>query len=150
MRVDGQEPSLGDYLMRAVFLIIDVMLSFGTLAMILITASHKKQRLGDMAGNTTVVKAQSNLNFTLADILKINTLEDYEPTFPQVKNLTEKDMLLIKKTISRYYEFKNPAHQEVITQLTKHLKKVLNIDEQVGNQVEFLKTLIKDYIVLTR
>jgi uncharacterized RDD family membrane protein YckC len=150
VRVDGQEPGLGDYLLRAIFLIVDVMMSIGTIAVILISSSPKRQRLGDLTANTTVIRAKQNMQFQLGDILKISSLEDYEPQFPQVKNLNEADMLLIKNAIFRYQKYRNPAHAEVIRDLVNHLKEVLDIHEQPKNKVEFLKTLIRDYIVLTR
>ena len=150
VKIDGQEPSLSDYFLRAVFTIIDVMLSFGTIAMILISSSPKRQRLGDLTANTTVIKLKETLQFRLQDILKINTLENYEPKFPQVKTLTEKDMLLIKNTIIRHQEYPNEAHRKAIFELANHIKKVLDIQEPTGNQTEFLKNLIRDYIVLTR
>ncbi|MFT5912746.1 MAG: putative RDD family membrane protein YckC [Paraglaciecola sp.] len=150
VRVDGQEPGLGDYLLRAIFLIVDVMMSIGTIAIILINSSPKRQRLGDLTANTTVVRSKKNMQFQLGDILKISSLEDYEPQFPQVKNLNESDMLLIKNAVFRYQKYRNPAHAEVIRDLVNHLKEVLDINEQPKNKVEFLKTLIRDYIVLTR
>jgi hypothetical protein len=150
VRVDGQEPGLGDYLLRAIFLIVDVMMSIGTIAIILINSSPKRQRLGDLTANTTVVRSKKNMQFQLGDILKISSLEDYGPQFPQVKNLNESDMLLIKNAVFRYQKYRNPAHAEVIRDLVNHLKEVLDINEQPKNKVEFLKTLIRDYIVLTR
>lgn len=150
MRVDGREPSLSDYLLRTIFLIIDVMLSFGTIAMILINSSAKGQRLGDIPANTTVIKVKNALQFRLEDILKINTLDNYEPMYPQVKILREKDMLLIKNAIIRLQEYPNDAHRKAIFELTEHVKNLLEIDGKIGNQIDFLKTLIRDYIVLTR
>lgn len=150
VRVDGQEPGLGDYLLRSVFLIVDVMMSIGTIAIILISSSPKRQRLGDLTANTTVIRSKQAMQFKLGDILKISSLEDYEPQFPQVKNLGEQDMLLIKNAVFRYQKYRNPAHADVIRDLVAHLQEVLEITEKPKNKVEFLKTLIRDYIVLTR
>lgn len=150
VRIDGQEPRLGDYLLRAVFLIVDVMMSIGTIAIIMISSSPKRQRLGDLTANTTVIKSKQNMQFQLGDILKISSLDNYKPQFPQVKNLRESDMLLIKSAIFRYQTYRNEAHQEVIIDLVTRLQEVLDIQENPKNKVEFLKTLIRDYIVLTR
>ena len=150
VRLDGQEPSLIDYLLRAVFLIVDVTLSFGILAALLVSSSNNSQRLGDMTANTTVIRVKFGFRFRLEDILKINSLDDYEPAFPEVRRLSEKDMLLIKTIITRYRKHKNAAHREVINELVENLTKRLDILEPPKNKVEFLKTLIRDYIVLTR
>jgi hypothetical protein len=86
----------------------------------------------------------------LEDILKINTIDDYEPTYPEVRQLSEKDMLLIKTIISRYRKHRNKAHQELINDLVKNLMQQLDVVEPPRDKIAFLKTLIRDYIVLTR
>lgn len=150
VRLDGEEPSMSDYLLRSIFHIVDSLLSLGVLAMLLIGSSDKAQRLGDMTANTTVVKTKFNLRFQLADILKINSLDDYEPTYPEVRKLKERDMLLIKSVISRYHKYPNKAHKEALNETVSHLKTILDIDITPKNKIDFLNTLIRDYIVLTR
>ncbi len=150
VRLDGKEPNLSDYLLRAVFHIIDSIMSLGILAALMISSSNKNQRLGDMTANTTVIRIKFNLRFRLEDILKINTIEDYEPTYPEVRQLSEKDMLLIKTIISRYRKHRNKAHREVINELVGKLVQQLDISEPPRDKIAFLKTLIRDYIVLTR
>lgn len=150
MRLDGQQPTWGDYLLRSCFLIIDVVFTLGIIAILLISSSDAKQRLGDMSSNTTVVKIKKNIRFLLSDILQINTLEDYEPQYPEVKKLSEEDMIFIKKAITSYAQYKNDAHRSVINQLVKKVEDKLDIHEKPKNKIEFLKTLLRDYIVLTR
>ena len=150
VRLDGKEPSLSDFLLRAIFHIADSFISLGIMAILLISSSLKNQRLGDMTANTTVIRLRHNIRFRLEDILNINSLEDYNPQYPQVGQLNEKDMLLIKNTIRRYRRHSNPAHQNVINTLVQQLLNQLEISETPKDQIEFLKTLIRDYIVLTR
>ena len=121
-----------------------------TIAIIMISSSPKRQRLGDLTANTTVIKSKQDMQFQLGDILKISSMDNYEPQFPQVKRLSEPDMLLIKGAIFRYQKYRNQAHQKVIIDLVTHLQEVLDIHKKPKNKVEFLKTLIRDYIVLTR
>lgn len=150
VRLDGKEPGFSDYLLRAIFHIIDTVFSLGVVASFLISSSNKNQRLGDMTANTAVIRVKFNLRFRLEDILKINSLDDYEPTYPEVKRLSEKDMLLIKTIISRYRTHRNEAHLKVINELITNLRTQLDIAEQPADKIGFLKTLIRDYIVLTR
>lgn len=150
VRLDGKEPTLSDYLLRAVFHIVDTVISFGVIAALLVSSSNKSQRLGDMTANTTVIKVKFTLRFQLEDILKINTLEDYEPSYPEVRQLSEEDMLLIKSIISRYRKHRNQAHQEVVDELVQNLSQQLGLLEKPTDKIGFLKTLIRDYIVLTR
>ena len=150
VRVDGKEPRLSDLLIRAVFHLIDTFLSLGIVGAMTISSSVKNQRFGDMAGNTSVIKLRSSQQFKLSDILTINTLEEYEPQYPEIKNLAEKDMLLVKNTLLRYRNHPNLAHSKAINQLVLKLMKILDVKIPPPNKIEFLKTLIRDYIVLTR
>ena len=151
VRVDGREPGLSDYLLRAVFHIVDSLSSFGVIAALMISSSSKNQRLGDLTANTTVIRLQHNLQFKLSDILKINSLEDYEPQYPEVRQLREQDMLLIKNIITRYQTYPNKAHEEVIDELIGRICEQLEIGKpDRKDRINFLKTLIRDYIVLTR
>ena len=150
VRLDGKEAGLSDYLLRAIFHIVDTMLSAGILASMLVSSSPKRQRLGDMAANTTVIQMKQSTQFRLEDILKIDTLDKYEPQYPNVRMLNEQDMLFIKNSIARYMEYKNEAHADAIRELSAHLQNVLELEELPKNKIEFLKTLIRDYIVLTR
>lgn len=150
VRLDGKEPGLSDHLLRAVFLIVDFIFSAGVFAALLISSSLKNQRLGDMTANTTVIRLQQNLRFRLSDILNISSLDDYDPHYPQVTQLSEEDMLLIKQVITRYRSHHNPAHAQAVRELVGRLQELLGIQQVPGDKVEFLKTLIRDYIVITR
>lgn len=150
VRLDGKEASFSDYLLRAIFHIVDSIFSIGAIAALFISSSTKRQRLGDMTANTAVIKVKFNLQFQLEDILKINTLDDYQPTYPDVKKLSEQDMLLIKSIISRHRKYRNEAHDEVVNDLVTNLMGQLDIPKRPANSIDFLKTLIRDYIVLTR
>jgi len=74
VRLDGQEPTLSDFLLRSVFHMVDTFTSFGIIAALLVSTSSKSQRLGDMTANTTVIRVKFSLRFRLEDILKINIL----------------------------------------------------------------------------
>ncbi len=150
VRLDGQEPGLSDYLLRAVFHFVDTFLSITALAALFISSSAQRQRLGDMTANTSVVRIKFSLRFRLEDILKINSLQDYEPEYPEVRRLSEQDMLLIKNIISRYRKHQNKAHKQVVEELVARIRQQLDIAEIPRDRIAFLKTLIRDYIVLTR
>lgn len=149
-RLDGLEASTSDYLLRAIFQLVDTLFSGGVLSILFISSSAKNQRLGDLTANTTVIKLSSDLRFSLPDILKIDSLTEYEPQYPAVTRLTEPDMLVIKSAIRRYQTYRNTAHATIISEVTQRVSNQLAITEIPADKVEFLKTLIRDYIVLTR
>lgn len=151
VRLDGQEPGPGDFLMRSLFLVVDFFFSAGVLAAVLITSTLRGQRLGDLASNTTVIRTKNRLHFQLDDILNIQSLDDYEPQFPMVRQLSEADMLLIKNTLSRYQTWRNTAHEQAIKEAVQVVCQQLDLEPPHKNRhLDFLKTLIRDYIVLTR
>ena len=150
VRLDGQEATLSDYLARVIFLIVDFILSIGVLGALLISTSPKGQRLGDMTAHTTVIKLKQDLSFRLEDILKINSLENYTPKYTEVKSLSEQDMLLVKQALNRYRLHPNAAHRQAIIALYNKMCDVLGIAGDPRDKVGFLKTLLRDYIVLTR
>lgn len=150
VRLDGKEAGVFNFLLRGVFQLVDTLFSAGVIGVVLIASSEKCQRLGDMAANTTVIKTKSTREFTLNDILGIQNIENYEPVYPEVRKLNEEEMLLIKNALNRYHEFPNKSHKEAIISLVDRLEEVLELEEKPQNAITFLKTLLKDYIVLTR
>lgn len=151
-RLDGKEPELMDYLLRAVFHLVDTILSAGVLAAIVIGSSSKGQRLGDLTANTTVIRQRATTRFRLGDILRIDSLEAYQPQYPEVRQLSEQDMLLVKQVVNRYTAHRNDAHRKSVEAAVQRLAELLEIekDDIPRDRIAFLKTLIRDYIVLTR
>lgn len=149
-KLNGKQPVISDYLIRWAFRLVDIWFSSGTIAALLVNSSISGQRLGDMLAHTTVIKVRSSLNIEIADVLRINSRENYEPQFPQVRSLNESDMLLIKSVIERTKKYNNIAHKEALDLLVNKMKTLLNISETPKDKIAFLKTLLNDYIVLTR
>lgn len=153
VRIDGNRVSLSDLLLRALLLVMDYLFTLGALGALLISTTDRRQRLGDMAAGTTVIKIGSTRRFDLNDILNIQTLENYAPQYPQVRQLSEEDMLFIKSVILRYQQYRNGSHEESVKVLFQHLQTVLAVPLELKSSsamVDFFKVLIKDYIVLTR
>ena len=153
VRLDGHRVSLSDLLLRALLLVMDYLFTLGALGALLISTTDRRQRLGDMAAGTTVIKISATRRFDLSDILKIQTLNNYTPQYQQVRQLSEEDMLFIKSVILRYQQYRNLSHEESVKALYQHLTTVLGIPIVLSSpsaMIDFFKILIKDYIVLTR
>jgi uncharacterized RDD family membrane protein YckC len=150
VRLNGRAPTPGDYLARWAFRLVDIWFSSGLVAAMLISSTSRGQRLGDIVGNTTVIKARPFERVSLSDVMKIYSLETYEPQYDGVRKFTEEEMLLAKTTVERYQKFKNNAHRDAVNQLADRMAAVLGMDSAPKNKITFVRTLIKDYIVLTR
>lgn len=150
VKINGLEPNLNDYLTRWAFRMVDIYLSFGSVAAFLVSSSGKHQRMGDLVADTTVIRYRPHYNFNLDEILKRTTVENFQPLYPGVRKFSEEDMLLVKNTIERYYAYPNNAHIEALYMLIDKIRKELNLKELPKNKIEFLKTILKEYVIMTR
>ena len=150
VRLDGRQIAAQDCLLRVLFHLIETLSCAGILAMMTVGAMVRSQRLGDLGAHTVVVRLRNELVFSLEDILGINTSEDYVPVFPQVTQLSEKDMLVLKNTLDRYQQFGNRAHLQVLEELGDRLSVLLEIRDRPADPLVFLKQLLRDFVVLTR
>ncbi len=150
VKLNGRQPSLSDYLFRWAFRGLDIYFSIGALGSVLISSSPRGQRMGDLVSNTVVVRTQPQLNFKLNDIMRINTIENYEPKYPEVRRFTEDDMLLVKQTIERARKYPNERHKEAVKLLVDKLTTEMGIAPPKSDYLGFLRNVVSDYIVLTR
>lgn len=150
MRLDGKELVVNDYFTRWAFRLIDIYMSFGSVASILIGSSEKNQRLGDVLANCVVIKLKPTLALRLEDIINIRTLNDYKPQYPLVIKFTEEEMLIVKSVIDRAKKYQNQVHNNLLVDVTRRVADVVGVDVLPLNKEAFLTTIIKDYIVLTR
>lgn len=146
--LEGRSAKLNDYLTRWAFRFVDVLPSLGTIAIIFITSSQKKQRIGDMLANTTVVKVENENTVQLSSIQNID--KNDEILYPAITQFSDKDMLLVKESINRYFSKPNTENQKVIVDLTKRIAEKLQISTKGLKQIEFLKRVLYEYVLLTR
>ncbi len=152
IKLNGNRPDINNYFTRAFLALLENYLSTGVLATIFIFFSDKNQRLGDMLAGTVIIRVATSNKFSLDDILEIKSLEEYTPTYPQVKNLAEKDLLIIKNVVDQAANYPNKAHIGVVHELAKKICGILEVDYALIKKkpINFLKTLIKDFVILTR
>jgi uncharacterized RDD family membrane protein YckC len=151
VKLNGKPLSTSDHFLRWAMRLVDIWGSLGTVAAILVSSSAQGQRLGDLATNTSIIKLNSSLSFALNDILKISSLGDYEPQYPEVRRMSEQDMVLIKNTIIRADRYRNDAHETALNELVQRVCIVLDIPSHtIRDPRRFMQIILKDYIVLTR
>lgn len=150
VKTTSGEPAFSDYAARWAFRLVDIYLSLGGIASILIASSSRSQRLGDIVANTTVIKLIPKMNLDLKDILGIHGQDAYQPHYVQAKQLMEEDALLIKATLDRYRRYQNAAHQEALGLLAKKVTAILRVSAPQSDDERFLETVLKDYVILTR
>jgi len=150
VKTTGTEPSINDYLMRWALRPIDIFFSLGSIGVMLVSSSEKGQRLGDIVANTTVIKLNATQRIQLADILNIRTLGNYEPVYKQIREFSEPEMILLKEVMDKSLKYKNSGHDEALENAAQMVKTRLNLDKIPNDRITFLRTLIKDYVALSR
>ncbi len=150
IKLNGENATLSDYAMRWAFRIIDFWISAGSVAAIFIASTEKGQRLGDILAQTAIVKNKPEQVYSIKDILSIMDRSKHEPTYMGVAKFTDEDMILIKNAISRVQKYPNEPHKQLVRELAIKAAQELKLAEVPEKKLTFLKTLLQDYIVLTR
>jgi uncharacterized RDD family membrane protein YckC len=139
--LSGNQPNIGQYLIRWIFRIVDDMIGSGVIAILTIALSDKAQRVGDILAGTTVVRTNPNTSFQ--ETIFSETEADYIPQFKLVHLLNDSDITLLKEVINRYV--KDPYNNNAILQKAyDKTRNILGVTEDY-EAVSFLETVIKDY-----
>ncbi|MDF2438134.1 MAG: hypothetical protein K0Q95_2510 [Bacteroidota bacterium] len=149
IRVDGEKTSFSNYFMRWMFRIPDIYGSFGGIAFLSIISSTNNQRSGDLLANTVVVSLKKDNRMKLNNLFKLNTKTKYAPVYPEVVRFDEEAMIIVKEVLKRQIKYSNFAHQRALDLLAEKIATELEL-KVPKNKVDFLKTVLKDYILLTR
>jgi len=141
VKTNGNQASFVDYLIRWLFLPIDL-LFFGGIAIVMIWLRGKGQRLGDLVAGTAVVKKEKNTS----TIQFQNLPTDYQPVFPEAIRLTTHDIEIINQTL---VVFRESGNRLPLEKLNQKIKAHLQINSDLP-PAKFLVTVIKDFNHLSR
>lgn len=137
--LDGNRPTLGQYLIRWLFRLVDFTLTQSFCAVLCVAISQKHQRLGDMVAGTAVIKIDPPVVFDETIYTPVN--EDYQVQFPEAANLTSKDIRLIKEVL--LYHSKQ-YHLLLLDNTADKIKDLLHIQTAM-DPYNFLHTILTDY-----
>ena len=158
--LEGGEPTLGQYLLRWIFkgfewpfmfgytfftresVIIYILITgfLGLIVVIIIAITKKSQRLGDVAANTVVVNTRSTLTVNDTVFMDISH-SDYKVKFPEVLNLTDRDINTIKNVLIQY---KKTHNSDTCLRVSYKIMEVLKITSNMSS-IDFLERLLEDY-----
>ncbi len=150
IRVDGAPPTFETYGLRAAMLILDFLMSLGTIGLLAAASSPLNQRIGDRISQTVVIRTNSRSLYQLNDILNIKTIDDHKVVYPNADRLNIKQALIIKEVMVKWETRRANALKGVITSTADRVAKTLDIEVPPQRQLEFLRQVLRDYIVLTR
>ncbi len=162
IRINGATPDTAAYFLRWLFRVIDVwsltgisgyafffrnysfsLVLFGLLSgwvgIIFIAVTRYNQRLGDILAGTTVIKLR--LVTTFLDTIYVQTSDDYQLVFPEIRSLSDRDVSILKEVLDVGLKSKNP---DLIEKLARKVKDVTGIQSNM-NSGQFLRTVLADY-----
>lgn len=142
--LDGGQASVGQYLIRWLFRLVDFSMTNNLCALICVAVSEKKQRVGDMVGGTTLIRTTPRTAFQQTIYVPTQQV-DYTVSFPEVANLADKDMQLIKEVI---ISVNRTGNMMLAHEASEKIKKTLNIQTSMP-PLPFLQVLLSDYNHLT-
>ena len=143
VKLDGSEPSIGNYFVRWMFRIIDINISYGSVAIITVAVNGKGQRLGDIVAKTSVISTRHKER--LEDTIYEKTTDDYLVTYDAVKFLDDKDIKTVKRVIKHYHKnISKPAASELLRKTARIIEQKTGVTAK-ENPGDFLRTIVKDY-----
>jgi len=97
--VDGSSPGLSAFLLRWLLYPVDIMF-FGCVGLFSMLVTQHRQRLGDLAAGTMVVKLEQ-YNRRRISLDEFNFVDsDYQPMYQQARQLTEADVELLRHALA--------------------------------------------------
>lgn len=138
--LNGNQASFSQYLTRWLFRVIDIWMTSYLLAIIMIAINEKRQRVGDIVANTTLIKtiARTTINHTLyASVAETN----YQATYPDVVHLKDGDIQLLKEVL---INIKKSGNTMLALQAMKKIEITLNIKSQ-HEPITFLYAVLSDH-----
>lgn len=143
VKLDGSQAGIGSYFLRWILAPIDIYFTYGSVGLITMLINGKGQRLGDLAANTTVVKLKTEAK--LDDTILQATPVNYEVKFPEVSNLSDKDISVVKEVLDLNYKQPDVVVYEKILHKTKEaIEKKIGVNSNM-HPLTFLDMVLKDY-----
>jgi uncharacterized RDD family membrane protein YckC len=130
----------GDF--QTTFLIL-AMLGFMITDIALVVSSKKGQRVGDLLAKTILIRI--NTKSSIEDTVFVDVADSYIPAFPQIMQLSDKDINAIKSILETA---RKKGDYQMAEAASYKIKSHLKIESSMPS-FEFLDVLLKDYNYLS-
>ena len=101
--------------------------------------TSKSQRLGDLVAGTIIIDTQTRTSWE--DTVFTELESNYQPRFPEVMRLSDKDINTLKSIIERV---RKKGDYDLSMRIAERIKMKLTIASD-QDSFDFLETLLKDY-----
>lgn len=144
VRLDGSPVHWSNYLTRWMLRFVDIWIFSGSIGVIAILFSDKKQRVGDAAAGTVVISTKNKTKISHTILEEIQA--DYTPLFNNVTLLNDRDVQIIKDT---YSIAKKTRDFKTLNLLRVKVDSILNTNSTLYDK-QYLDTVLKDYTYYTQ
>ena len=153
--VDGGQPSISQYMIRWLFRMVDLpiwifaaiadnsfpwwtaIFYFGGIACVI--ATPYSQRIGDVVAGTLLIDTRTRTSWE--DTVFTELTENYQPRYPQVMQLSDKDINTLKGIIN---SVRKKSDYDLSIRIAGRIRSKLQIEDN-EDSLDFLQTLLKDY-----
>jgi uncharacterized RDD family membrane protein YckC len=140
VKLDGSTPSIGAYLLRWLFLLVDGVILCGGGVLVVMLTTHS-QRIGDLVAGTMVIREKDyrkiHVSLDEFDFLTKN----YRPVYPQAADLSLEQINVISRTLA----LPPKDEMEKLPRLASKVKQVLSVVPKESTDKQFLQRIIRDY-----
>lgn len=143
VKTDGAQATIGSYIVRWLFRLVDVNIFYGLIAIITIAVNGKGQRLGDIVAKTSVISLKRTKK--IDDTIYVEIPDNYSLIYPEVDVLNDADIKTIKDVIKQYKkDVTGPIGTSMLKKTVEAIKKKTGI---ITNEIplKFLENVLKDY-----
>jgi uncharacterized RDD family membrane protein YckC len=152
---DGGNPSISQFVIRWLFRVIDfpvwilfaiatgqlpwwtAIFLFGGIGCLI--GTPYTQRIGDIVAGTILIDTRNRTSWE--DTVFTELTDDYQPLYPQVMQLSDKDINTLKGIISAV---RKKNDYDLSIRIAARIRSKLQIEDN-QDSLEFLQTLLKDY-----
>ncbi len=139
VKMDGNPARWSDYLVRWMLRLVDIWIFLGSIGLLFIIFSQRGQRVGDHAAGTVVISTKNRVKISHTVLEEI--ADDYQPTFLNVTQLTDKDVRLIKET----YLIALQSHDhKTLNMLRQKVESILQTSSTLYDR-PYIDTVLRDY-----
>lgn len=143
IKIDGSSLGVGDVLLRWLLSLVEIFMTYGGLATLVVALNPKGQRLGDMAAGTTVIRTRNSMQQLKQNLASRPKLpDDYQPTYSNVLDLNDKEIEICRKTIRLFRLRQDRQPMELAKEM---VEKRLGIESDL-HPIKFMDVIEKDYL----